>query len=142
MARFFINTNAPYYKDFGTGGVHWKSLWEVAKDIHFNQVIDRCETEELSGMTNILQFTTPLPKILEDKKESDVEEFYYDLEELYVRVTIYVGDSKSNTVLAGPFNQKQQNVDIYRDCKKVESSSAEKLGWLEDGEGAMEDWII
>lgn len=141
MARFFIDTSAPYYRDFGTGGEHWKTEWVVAKDIHFNKIIERVLTEDLTGITNILQFTTPLPKILEDRT-GDEEEFYYDLEEIYVSCTIFVGDSKSNTIIAGPFNQKEQKIDIYQNGKKIETSSARDLGWLDDDTGQMEDWII
>ncbi len=142
MARFFINTSAPYYKDFGTGGEHWKTEWLCAKDIFFNKVIDRCTTEELTGITNILQWTTPLPKIEEDKVDPNVEEFYYDLEEFYLRLTIYVGESKSNTIVAGPFNQKDQKVDVYKNGKKVITTTSKELGWMGDDVVEMEDWII
>lgn len=142
MATFSINGKDEYYIDIGTGGKHNLTSWQVAKDIHFFKIID----QSLEDPINLTQWTTPLPKLPEDKIDQTKDEFYSDLETLYVRVKIHVGEIKrdpegniiekiinasSDWVYLGPLDQRLQDIEVTKDGQFIEKTTTDALGWLD-----------
>lgn len=142
MATFSIKFNEQYYDDIGTGGKHNMTTWQVAKDSNFHKIID----ESLEDHINILTWSTPLPKLPEDKVDQTVEEFYSDLQTLYLRVKIHVGviskndqgevisktiTASSDWVNLGPVDQRRQDIDITQNGEYVRKTTTEELGWLD-----------
>lgn len=128
MAKFTIDPNMTndYYIDIGTGGKHNATTWVVAKDKFFNRIID----QSIKDSKNLLTWITPLPKLPEDKINPDEDEYYADLETLYLRVTIHVDDFNSNTIEIGPINQLDQEIYITSDKEVIEKTTAKDLGWI------------
>lgn len=128
MAKFTIDPEKTndYYIDIGTGGKHNATTWIVAKDKFFNRIID----QSIKDKVNLLSWITPLPKLPEDKINPNEDEYYADLETLYLRVTIHVDDFNSNTIEVGPINQLDQEIFITSDKEVLEKTSAKELGWI------------
>lgn len=124
------------YIDIGTGGMHTKSSWQFAKDSEFTQIID----ESLEDAVNVKKWHSPLPKREEDKSDPDAEEFYSDLDILYGRVKILVGETWSDWYVIGPRSQRLQRVavtdntgdeDIPEDMLEYVTDST-KVGWTDE----------
>lgn len=128
MATFTIDPEKTnnYYIDIGTGGKHDATTWIVAKDKNFTRVIDKSVKDKV----NLTSWTTPLPKLPEDKSDPNAEEYYGDLDNIYLRVQIHVGEATSNAVDAGPFNQLKQDINITKNLEILEETTTEALGWL------------
>lgn len=127
MAKFSIDPNntGDYYIDIGTGGKHNATTWIVAKDKFFNRIID----QSLKDTVNLKEWTTPLPKLPEDKIDPLKDEFYSDLETLYLKVIIHIDGFDSPPVEVGPFSQLDQEVLVTKDKEILEKTTAKDLGW-------------
>lgn len=127
MAKFSIDPNntGDYYIDIGTGGKHNATTWVVAKDKFFNRIID----QSLKDTVNLKEWTTPLPKLPEDKIDPLKDEFYSDLETLYLKVIIHIDGFDSPAVEVGPFSQLDQEVLVTKDREILEKTTAKDLGW-------------
>lgn len=142
MATFSIKFNDEYYDDIGTGGKHNMTTWQVAKDSNFHKIID----QSLEDPVNILTWSTPLPKLPEDKADQLAEEFYSDLPTLYLRVKIHVGtiskndqgeiinkviNASSSWVNLGPVDQRVQDITVTQNGEYVRKTTTTDLGWLD-----------
>lgn len=127
MAKFVIDSSTTYYLSLYITGEHEATTWIAAKDVGFTKIIDKVE----KSVDNKLVWVTPLPKIPEDK-EGIGNEYYRDLEELYLRVAIHSGDSVSPFVTIGPLRQGDQSVLITKGDETIDKTTAEKLGWLRE----------
>ena len=128
MATFKIASKSDndYYIDIGTGGRHNATTWIVAKDKFFTRIIDKSEKDKV----NLLKWTTPLPKLEEDRLDPNVMEYYSDLDSLYVRVIIHIDDFDSNAIEYGPINQLEQTVLITKNSEIKKKTTAKELGWI------------
>lgn len=129
MAKFTIDPNntGDYYIDIGTGGRHNATTWIVAKDKFFNRIID----QSLKDTVNLKEWTSPLPKLPEDKLDPNADEFYADLDTLYLRVIIHIDGFDSPPVEIGPINPLNQNVLITKDKEILEKTNSKDLGWIQ-----------
>lgn len=127
MAKFTIDPNntGDYYIDIGTGGKHNATTWIVAKDKFFNRIID----QSIKDTVNLKEWTTPLPKLPEDKLDPTKDEFYSDLESIYLKVIIHIDGFDSPPVEVGPFNQLEQEILITKDKEILDKTTAKDLGW-------------
>lgn len=127
MAKFTIDPNntGDYYIDIGTGGKHNATTWIVAKDKFFNRIID----QSIKDTVNLKEWTTPLPKLPEDKLDPTKDEFYSDLESIYLKVIIHIDGFDSPPVEVGPFNQLEQEILITKDKEILNKTTAKDLGW-------------
>lgn len=145
MAQLYIDRKSDddksYYIDVGSGGHHAFTSWQVAKDKYFQKIID----ESLEDPINLFSWTTPLPKLKEDKDDPNAEEFYSNLDTLYARAKIHIGEaivgqdgtviskkisSSSDWVEIGPMDQRVEDIVITKKQVIVERTTAEALGWL------------
>lgn len=142
MATISIKNQSEYYIDIGTQGVHNMTSWQVSKDSYFYKIID----ESLEDHINVTSWKTPLPKLPEDRVDPNVEEFYSNMESLYVRVKIHVGDiikningdvvkkvvkASSDWVVIGPIDQRKQEITVTKNGEYVKTTTTEELGWLD-----------
>ena len=127
MAKFTIDPNntVDYYIDIGTGGKHNATTWIVAKDKFFNRIID----QSIKDTVNLKEWTTPLPKLPEDKLDPTKDEFYSDLDSIYLKVIIHIDGFDSPPVEVGPFNQLEQEILITKDKEILDKTTAKDLGW-------------
>lgn len=123
------------YEDIGTGGSHHSTSWQFALDKEFTKIID----QSLKDKVNVKEWHSPLPKRPEHKSSPDAEEYYNDLDELWGRMMIHVGETDSEWLVVGPRSQKLQRVlvtdnsedeDVPEDKLEYMSNSTE-LGWTE-----------
>jgi len=92
------------YIDVGSGGLHSATSWQIAKDSEFKFIID----ESLNDQVNIKEWHSMLPKL-----PIDGVGYYADLDELYARVKIHVGeDNVSEWFPLDPESQNIQDVTI------------------------------
>lgn len=142
MATLSIKNQDEYYIDIGTQGVHNMTTWQVAKDSYFYKIID----ESIEDHVNVTSWKTPLPKLPEDKVDPNGEEYYSDVQTLYVRVKIHVGDivrdingdviqkvvrASSDWVVMGPIDQRLQDITITKNGEYLRTTNTEELGWLD-----------
>lgn len=142
MATFSIKLQEEYYDDIGTGGKHNMTTWQVAKDSNFHKIID----ETIEDPNSVLKWSTPLPKLPEDKIDQSKEEFYSDLKTLYLRVKIHVGEisrndqgevinktitSSSDWIVLGPVDQRLQDINITQNGDFLRKTTTDELGWLD-----------
>lgn len=127
MAKFTIDPNntGDYYIDIGTGGKHNATTWIVAKDKFFNRIID----QSIKDTVNLKEWTTALPKLPEDKLDPTKDEFYSDLDSIYLKVIIHIDGFDSPSVEVGPFNQLEQEILITKDKEILDKTTAKDLGW-------------
>lgn len=127
MAKFTIDPNntGDYYIDIGTGGKHNATTWIVAKDKFFNRIID----QSIKDTVNLKEWTTPLPKLPEDKLDPTKDEFYSDLDSIYLKVIIHIDGFDSPPVEVGPFNQLEQEILITKDKEILDKTTAKDLAW-------------
>lgn len=135
MASLTVNS----YIDIGTGGVHNMSSWQFAKDEEFTQIIDQSMEDEI----NIKKWHSKLPKREEDKSDPDAEEYYTELDVLWGRVKIRVGETWSDWYVIGPKSQRNQRVMVTDRAVENEEdpegpllrndymSNSTALGWTE-----------
>jgi len=114
MARFEIND----YMDIGTIGYHDATTWEVALDEEFTQVIDT----SVHDFVNVTTWNSPLPVI-------NGEGVYKDLDKLYLRVKIHIGDTTSPWYVAEYKNQNKQIVNFVENDEIVESVDSLEIGF-------------
>lgn len=145
MAQLYINRKSDddksYYIDVGSGGHHAFTSWQVAKDKYFQKIID----ESIEDPINLFSWETPLPKLKEDKEDPNKDEFYSDLNTLYARARIHIGEaivgvdgtvisknisSSSDWVEIGPLDQREEDIVITKKQVIVERTTAKDLGWL------------
>lgn len=96
------------YIDVGTGLEWTATSWQFAKDEQFEKIID----ESLVDYTNKTMWRSRLPKLPEDLEEGETEGYYSDLDEIYCRVKVHLGDNdvESAWYVLGPKSQKEQMV--------------------------------
>lgn len=99
MARIEVKE----FIEIGSGAPHDATSWQVAKDAEFKKIID----ESLNDKINVKVWHSPLPKLKEDG-----DGYYSDLDELYARVKVHLGNTESNWLSIGPKNQNFQKVII------------------------------
>lgn len=97
------------YIDIGTGGVHNATSWQIAKDKEFTKIID----QSLKDKVNVKKWYSMLPKLPEDGPG-----YYADLDELYVRVKIWIDDYTEDWFVLSPGNQNKQKVVITETGKE------------------------
>lgn len=136
MASMTVND----YIDVGTGGVHVATSWQFAKDKDFTLIID----ESIKDYKNIKKWHSKLPKREEDKSSPDAEEYYTELDELWGRCKILVGETESEWFVVGPMSQRNQRVMVTdRTVENEEDpegplltheymSNSTALGWTEE----------
>ena len=136
MASMTVND----YIDVGTGGVHVATSWQFAKDKDFTQIID----ESIKDYKNVKKWHSKLPKREEDKSSPDAEEYYTELDELWGRCKILVGETESEWFVIGPMSQRKQRVMVTdRTVENEEDpegplltneymSNSTALGWTEE----------
>lgn len=136
MASMTVND----YIDIGTGGTHVATSWQFAKDKDFTQIID----ESIKDYTNVKKWHSKLPKRPEDKSTPDAEEYYTELDELWGRCKILVGETESDWFITGPMSQRKQRVMVIdRTVENDEDpegplltneyiSNSTALGWTEE----------
>lgn len=116
MAKFTILD----FIDIGTGGPHDATTWKVYKDPSKTVLLDQSIKDEV----NLLSWKSPLPK------EDGSGDYYFDLRNFVVEVSIHANGHTSDPFLLGPFNQLDDNITIT-DGDKVEIKSTKDLGWWE-----------
>ena len=104
MASMTVND----YIDVGTGGIHVATSWQFAKDKEFTQIID----ESSNDYKNVKKWHSKLPKREEDKSSPGAEEYYTELDELWGRCKILVGETWSEWFVVGPMSQRKQRVMV------------------------------
>ena len=114
MAKFSIID----FIDVGTGGPHDATTWRVYKDKNKTILLD----ENIRDEVNLTTWKSPIPK------EDGSGEFYCDLKEFYVEITIHANGHTSDPFLLGPFNQLDEIVKITNGSN-VTSMSTKDLGW-------------
>ena len=136
MASMTVND----YIDVGTGGMHVATSWQFAKDKDFTQIID----ESIKDYKNVKKWHSKLPKRTEDKSSPDAEEYYTELDELWGRCKILVGETESDWFVVGPMSQRKQRVMVTdRTVENEEDpegplltteymSNSTALGWTEE----------
>lgn len=136
MASMTVND----YIDVGTGGVHVATSWQFAKDKDFTQIID----ESIKDYKNVKKWHSKLPKRTEDKSSPEAEEYYTELDELWGRCKILVGETESDWFVIGPMSQRKQRVMVTdRTVENEEDpegplltteymSNSTALGWTEE----------
>lgn len=123
------------YIDIGTGGIHDATSWQFAKDPEFTKIID----QSLKDKKNVKEWHSMLPKLEEDKTDPDAEEYYSELDEIYARVKIHLGDTESEWFVIGPKSQRHQRVQVIDSTAEVEEgelpeymTDSTTLGWTEE----------
>lgn len=100
------------YTDVGTGGEHDCTSWQFAKDPEFTKIID----ESLEDTVNIKKWVSMLPKLPEDLppgcQEGDPEYYYKDLDNVYGRFKVHIGEFVSEWFECEPKSQNWQEVVI------------------------------
>ena len=136
MASMTVND----YIDVGTGGMHVATSWQFAKDKDFTQIID----ESIKDYKNVKKWHSKLPKRTEDKSSPEAEEYYTELDELWGRCKILVGETESDWFVVGPMSQRKQRVMVTdRTVENEEDpegplltteymSNSTALGWTEE----------
>ena len=136
MASMTVND----YIDVGTGGMHVATSWQFAKDKDFTQIID----ESIKDYKNVKKWHSKLPKRAEDKSSPEAEEYYTELDELWGRCKILVGETESDWFVVGPMSQRKQRVMVTdRTVENEEDpegplltteymSNSTALGWTEE----------
>lgn len=96
------------YIDVGTGLEWTATSWQFAKDEQFEKIID----ESLVDYTNKTMWRSRLPKLPEDMEEGETEGYYSDLDEIYCRVKVHLGNNEVESAwyVLGPKSQKEQMV--------------------------------
>ena len=107
MAFFKIHD----YIDIGTKCFHDATSWQVGLDSEFTEIID----ESLHDTTNLLEWHSMLPKI------GDPGQYYADLDNLYARVKVHMGDDVSDWFNLPVKNQNDQTI-IVTDLNGVDTS--------------------
>ena len=87
--------------DINTGLFISATSWQVSLDSNFTQIID----ESLADEINIYEWNTKLPKI-------DESGFYADLDNLYARVKVHIGETVSEWFVMEPKSQNQQTIVV------------------------------
>lgn len=130
MAKFSIKPNetGDYYIDIGTGTKHDSTSWWASKDKYFNKIIDKSEKDPV----NLLEWVTPLPKLDEDKTNIEEEEYYSDLETLYIKAVIHCGEFSSNEIILGPINQNEQKIYVTNSGEIIKETTTNELGWVSE----------
>ena len=130
MAWIQVNS----YIDIGTGGNHEATSWQFAKDKDFTLIID----ESIEDRVNVKKWHSMLPKRPEDKTNPDAEEYYSDLDELWARCKIHVGETVSDWYVIGPRSQRLQKVLVTDQTADTEAgepseymSDSTLLGWTD-----------
>ena len=122
MAKFTVID----FIDVGTGGEHGATTWKVYKDKEKTVLLDKSEFDE----KNVAYWHSPLPK------EDGSGEFYKDLEEFYLEVTIYCNIKPgvkysgfaSDPYFIGPFSQRDEVIKITDET--ISYKTAKELGWF------------
>lgn len=107
------------YVDVGTGGEHDATSWQFAKDKDFTKIID----ESLKDTVNIKKWHSMLPKLPEDGVG-----YYKDLDMLYGRFKIHVGDYESQWFEVDPKSQNYQEVVITETGKDDIHTDSDAIG--------------
>lgn len=107
--------------DIGTGGPHDATTWKIFKDKEKTILID----QSIKDTVNLIEWHSPLPK------EDGSGEFYNDLREFYVEVTIHANGYDSDPKTTGPHNQLFEEIDIT-DGDNVVKSTSLNLDWYKE----------
>lgn len=110
------------YIDVGSGSVHTATTWQIAKDPEFTKIID----ESIEDYVNVKKWYSMLPMLPEDGTG-----YYADLEQLYARVKIHLGETVSPWYVLEPKDQREQEVLITKDGVDIETTTAKDLAWYE-----------
>lgn len=118
------------YIDIGTGGTHHSSSWQFAKDPEFTKIID----QSLKDHINVKKWHSMLPKLPEDKTDPSADEYYTDLDEIWGRVKIHVGETDSDWFVIGPRSQRLQRVLVTDNTGDEELTEDEKVYFTNSNE--------
>lgn len=96
MAHFSLND----FIDINTKTFHDATSWQVALDQEFTQIID----QSLHDTVNLYIWVSMLPMI------GVPGQYYADLDNLYARVKVHIGDEESPWYNMPPKNQNDQTI--------------------------------
>jgi len=105
MARFKFED----YYDLGTKGYPTAGTWEAALDSDFTNLIDSVYKDTKSAT----EWVTPL-----EYDDNGVVRAHSDLDAVYVRCRLWIGDDVSDWFYLDPANQNDQTV-VYTENNKI-----------------------